>query len=137
MPAESMKMSHQPLPSGVEYGNGGLDGRGKGGWFVGHFMDEGSLRKSEDIEVKLSVNRAGKRNEAVTANRFAKTMTVLLSGSHRLEFGNSSVLLEQAGDYCIFSNGVSHTWQSLRDSTTVMTIRWPSIKNDQVKVCVQ
>lgn len=134
MPLESMKISSQPLPDGVEYGNGRLDGRQQKGWFVGHFMPEGTLRQSEDIEVKMSVNHAGKRNEAVTKNRFAKTMTVLLSGAHRLEFGNSSVLVEKTGDYCIFANGVPHTWQSLRDSTTVMTIRWPSLKHDQVRV---
>lgn len=134
MPFETIKVSSQPLPSGVEYGNGRLDGRKYNGWFVGHFMPDGSLRQSEDIEVKLSVNNAGARNEAVTENRYAKTMTVLISGAHRLEFGNSTVLLEKAGDYCIFSNGVAHTWQSLRDSTTVMSIRWPSLKNDQVRV---
>jgi hypothetical protein len=134
MPAESLKISAQPLPDGVMVGNGRLDGRGQGGWFVGHFMDERSLAHSDDIEVKLSVNQAGKRNEATTKNRSSRTMTMLVSGSHRLQFGNSSVLLERAGDYCVFANGVPHTWQSLRDSTTVLTIRWPSIRGDQVRV---
>lgn len=133
MPFESIKVSTTPLPEGVKYGNGHLDGRQHKGWFVGHFMNQDSdLAKSKDVEAKISFNPTGKRNEATTLNTVARTITFLVSGSHKLEFGNSSVLLERPGDYCIFSNGVAHSWESVDDST-VLTIRWPSLHGDQKK----
>jgi hypothetical protein len=130
MPLESIKVSAQPLPAEVKYGNGLLDGRGHGGWFVGHFMDEGTLSQSDDVEVKFSVNPTGRRNEAAVANIVSRSMTILVSGKHRVEFGNSSVLLERPGDYCIWA-GTAHSWQSVREST-VLTVRWPSLQGDQV-----
>lgn len=135
MPFESIRVSTHPLPEGVKYGNGHLDGRDHKGWFVGHFMGggESDLAKSKGVEAKLSFNPTGKRNEATTLNEFARTMTFLISGSHKLEFGNSSVLLERPGDYCIFANGVAHSWVSVEDSS-VLTVRWPSLHGDQKKV---
>lgn len=131
MPSESVRASAGELPKGVGIGNGLLDGRPHAGWFVGHFMDEGTVQHSNEVEAKFTFNPTGKRKAHYAVNKISKTMTVLISGSHRLEFANSSVVLDRPGDYAIFGEGVGHTWVALQDST-ILTIRWPSLPGDQI-----
>jgi hypothetical protein len=128
---EPWQISRGDLPQGVSYGNGLLDGQQHAGWFVGHFVDEGKPQHTEDIEIKFTFNPTGKKNDGFVANRMSRSMAVLISGKHLLDFGNTSILLERPGDYAIWSAGVGHSWTSIMDST-VLTVRWPSIPKDQV-----
>jgi hypothetical protein len=130
-PGDNWQVTRGDLPSGVSYGNGLLDGQQHAGWFIGHFVDEHKPQHTEDIEVKFTFNPTGKKNDGFVANRMSRSMAVLISGKHLLDFGNHSVLLEKPGDYVIWSAGVGHTWTSIMDST-VLTMRWPSIPKDQV-----
>lgn len=111
-------------------GNALADGKRHSGWLVGHFMVNGTLQHTNDVEVKFTMNPKGKSNEAVTANRVSRSMAILVAGKHRMFFGNTSVVLENVGDYALWGAGISHSWTALEDST-IVTIRWPSIREDQ------
>jgi hypothetical protein len=128
---EPWKISRGDLPRGVSYGNGLLDGKHHAGWFIGHFVDESTPQHTEDIELKYTFNPTGSQNEGFVANRMSRSLAILISGKHLLDFGNTSILLERPGDYAIWSAGVGHTWTSMEDST-LLTVRWPSIPKDQV-----
>jgi hypothetical protein len=134
MPLDQIRVAG-PLPGGVAFGNAVLDGRKHKNWFVGHFVDDiNTLQHSEDVEVKFSQHLAGTlKARGSSVNLMSRSMAVLVSGVQRLEFDNTTVLLEKPGDYCIWSAGVSHSWTVLRDAT-IISIRWPSIAGDQLQV---
>lgn len=127
---DKIKLAYGPEPESIAYGNALTDGKDHSGWFVGHFMNPGSLQRSENVEVKFTFNPTGSSNEAVTANHMSRSLSILVSGRHRLLFGNTSILLENVGDYAMWGRGVSHTWKAELDST-IVTVRWPSIRGDQ------
>ena len=105
------------------------------GWFVGHFIDDDKLSRTQDIEVKWGVHAAGESNRQFSTNQTAKTMSVLIRGKFHITFqdGESTqdVLLEREGDYVLWDAGVAHNWVA-KDETVILTIRWPSIPKDQV-----
>jgi len=106
------------------------------GWFMGHFISPAyGLRCTQEIEVKWGVHRPNEEKLAHGVNEKATTLTVLISGSFVISFPelNSSINLERTGDYVIFAPCVSHVWKALEDSV-VLTVRWPSIPNDQKEV---
>lgn len=128
--------------TGVATGRAAADPttRGRGGWFVGHFLPAGDLAHSGDVEVKWGVHPAGDRNAGgFAANRTARTLSVLVAGRFRLRFRDpadpsavETVELAEAGDYALWDRGVEHDWEAVADSV-VLTVRWPSVPRDQTK----
>ena len=47
-------------PAQFHAGNAASDGADRRGWLVGHFLPEGELRKSHDVEVKWGVHRGAR-----------------------------------------------------------------------------
>ena len=106
---------------------------GRRGWFIGHFVAPRAGPAATDmVEVKWGVHAAGEIKEIERVNQTATTMSLLVSGRFRLDFPSHgrSVTLARAGDYAIWSPGVSHRWRVLEDAV-VITIRWPSRPDDQ------
>jgi hypothetical protein len=119
----------------VSWGNALDEGSrsGRRGWFVGHFVAPStSPAATEMVEVKWGVHAAGEIKAIEGVNRSATTMSLLVSGRFHLDFPSHgrSVTLVRAGDYAIWSLGVSHRWRVLEDAV-VITIRWPSRPDDQ------
>jgi len=122
------------VPPSVDTGNAYLDGNGTKGWFVGHFMPQGSAQHAMGVETKWAVNPAGRTNGGGFAtNAVATSMAVLISGMQRIEFEGFDVLLENQGDYVIWGPGVKHSWTAF-ENTVIMCIRWPSHPGDQTAV---
>jgi hypothetical protein len=103
------------------------------GWFVGQFMapDDG-LKQTQDVEVKWGIHAAGEQKSLYGTNAQATTLSILISGSFVLNFPdfNKSVQLQQPGDYVLWAPGIAHSWQA-PETAVVVTVRWPSIANDQ------
>jgi hypothetical protein len=119
----------------VCFGNAVDEGsqRGRRGWVIGHFIAPGTGPAATDmVEVKWGVHAAGEIKAIEGVNRTATTMSLLVSGRFELVFPSHgcSVTLARAGDYAVWSPGVSHRWRVLEDAV-VITIRWPSRPNDQ------
>lgn len=111
-------------------------GKGKGGWFIGHFITEDALRKTSDVEVKWGVHARGEKNEGFAANKTAHTMSVLISGRFHMTFrrdgqGSQEVTLANPGDFALWLPGVEHNWEAV-EPTVILTVRWPSAPKDQV-----
>lgn len=119
------------LPHGVSTGNAHLDGKKSKGWWVGHFANKSPLHHSESVETKWAVHHKDATNGAFVVNKHATSMALLISGRHRIEFGRTSVVLETPGDYVIWGPGVPHSWTALT-STTILSVRWPSLADDQL-----
>ena len=114
----------------VYKGNALRDGKAHSGWFVGRFISQ-RPRRTERVEVKMSVHHNPYRESESSANRTATSMALITSGSceYRFRIGKRGqwrrVLLRRPGDYVIWEPGVYH---SLRVSKRceMVVVRWPS-----------
>jgi mannose-6-phosphate isomerase-like protein (cupin superfamily) len=97
-----------------------------GGWFVGHFMSDGDIAHSSDVEVKWGVHNAGDAREVWQHDETRTTVVFLVRGRFHVELSTESHVLVRPGDYSIWGAGVSHSWWAEEDSI-VLTIRWPSL----------
>jgi hypothetical protein len=95
------------------------------GWLLGHFMPEGDIRRSTDVEIKWGAHPKGDERAKWVTGETRTAMIVLVSGRFRINFRDRSVLLAQPGDYVVFS-GVDHSWYAEEESV-ILGIRWPSI----------
>ncbi len=96
------------------------------GWFIGNFIEEESLRHSENCEVKWAVHKQGIKKTSSGGDAVTKTRTVviLLSGkwlTHFLDDGQE-VVLSQPGDYLMYEDRL-HENEAIEESH-VMVIRW-------------
>lgn len=121
----------------VYHGNAKQDSQGHKEWFIGYFMDDESLCKTEAVEVKWGEHEAGDSKDQPAYNEKATTMTILFSGEFLLSFCNEGkaeeVRLSKPGDYAVWMPGVKHSWQAVKNSV-IFTVRWPSVKDDQVDI---
>lgn len=131
-----LKIGNGVLPVSVAYGNAAVDGQATKGWWVGHFHGIESGRYSRDVETKWATHEAGAKHGEWVLNRAATSMAVLVQGKHRLEFEETFVVLENVGDYVIWGAGIKHSWTAL-DKSTVLTMRWPSIPEDQLNTTMR
>lgn len=107
------------------FGNAAGDSRDRRGWFLGHFMPDGDVRQSEEVEVKWGTHMAGESRESWHDNEKRTTLLLLVSGRFRIELSVASQVLAQPGDYAMWGPGIGHSWQAEEDSV-VITVRWPS-----------
>ena len=122
------------MPPKVVFGNAHLEGEGRGGWFVGHFVTPTDDPRSNSIlEVKWCVYKAGESRTQWARNVEATTVSILVKGQFRLQFPDRDVLLACEGDYVLWSPGVPHCWLAESDST-IVTIRWPSKSGDSIAI---
>jgi hypothetical protein len=110
-------------------GNARVDGKGRRGWILGHFMPPGDVRHSADVEIKWAVHQRGDRREEWVAEERRSTAIILISGRFRAELPGRSVVLSEQGDYIVF-HGISHSWEAETDCV-VVGIRWPSVPGYQ------
>lgn len=126
------------MPAGeVSSGNAVDEGSqpGRRGWFIGHFLAPGAGPAATDVvEVKWGAHVAGEIKAIEGVNQTATTMSLLVSGRFRLDFPSHgrSVTLVRPGDFAVWSPGVSHRWYVLEDAV-VITVRWPSRRDDQLE----
>src|SRR3954447_17429458 len=95
------------MASDVHFGNAGVEGDAHRGWFVGHFIPEAErLRHEDGVEVKWGVHPAGEERPSWVVNAVATTLSLLVRGRFRLYFPTTEYLLQQEGDYVLWSPGV-------------------------------
>jgi len=104
-------------------------------WVMGHFMEPGSPFQTDDLEIKWGLHHPGESKNSFGTNSQAKTLAILIRGKTSLKFPDQKqeIILEKEGDYVYWDRGVRHRW-SVLEETLVITIRWPSIPNDQKKI---
>lgn len=117
----------------IASGNAFADGARYRGWFVGHFVEEANLRRTGELEVKLTTYRGDEARVEPAVNRTASTLVLLIVGRVRLQFPDREILLHHEGDYVLWPPGIPHTWVA-EAASQVITIRWPSRAGDQVPV---
>jgi mannose-6-phosphate isomerase-like protein (cupin superfamily) len=111
----------------IHVGRAGIDGVANQGWLLGHFMPPGSLLHSMDVEVKWGVHARGEQRAAWATGEVRTALLVLVKGRFHIELRDRTVVLTQPGDFVLWGPGQDHSWMSLDESTTVLTIRWPSL----------
>ncbi len=95
------------------------------GWFVGHFMDDGDIRHSEDVEVKWGIHPVGDVRHSWQDGETRTAVSILVKGRFRIDFADASQVLARPGDYVIWGPGQGHSWTAEEESI-VVTCRWPS-----------
>lgn len=100
----------------------------KKGWFVGSFFDQKlGFRFSDDVEIKWGIHKKGEERPEWVTGEFRTTVSILISGKFEMIFNNKSIILTKQGDFVMWGKGTDHKWKCLED-TTILTVRWPSIK---------
>ena len=103
------------------------------GWSLGRFIEQESLRNTQDLEIKWMNHPKGEKYNISKANITSRSLGVLISGKIKFFFPDEKqeVILENQGDYVIWDRNVYHHVEFLED-TTFLTVRWPSVENDVV-----
>jgi hypothetical protein len=115
-----------PAPIGVVLGNANADGAGSTrGWFVGHFIEQGDPRRTDAVEVKWGLHRAGESRPTPAPGADSTSLSILVRGRFRLTFPDAEAVLAEPGDYALWLPGIPHGWTAEEDSV-VVTVRWPS-----------
>jgi hypothetical protein len=109
----------------IYVGSAAQDALANRGWLLGHFMPEGDLRHSTDVEIKWGAHPRGDERATWVTGETRTAVIVLVSGRFRLNFRDRNVLLAEPGDYVVFS-GVDHSWYAEEESI-ILGVRWPSI----------
>lgn len=108
----------------IETGNAKSDNTGTG-WFVGHFMEKGTLAHTKNVEVKWGAHPQGDERKEWADAENRPTLVVLIRGRCVMSFPNGEdVVLEKEGDYVLW-NDIPHTWRTEVDTLTI-AVRWPS-----------
>jgi len=120
------------LEQQVVKGNAHDDGKDTNSWFVGHFVEqEGrSLCRSNQVEVQLRHHVPGNRKQGWAWNKQGHTLVLLIRGRFVVELPSEEIVLEREGDYVIWPPQLNHSWRAEKE-TLVVTVRWPSLPDDQ------
>ncbi len=99
----------------------------KGHWVVGDFITGSDLRCSSVCQVKYVHSKRGhKKPTGSKMPEGERTLLILISGKWKVFLENSSITLENEGDYIIFDN-VYHESECLEDCHLVV-VRWVESK---------
>jgi quercetin dioxygenase-like cupin family protein len=115
---------------GIVKGNFNIESPAHRGWIMGHFMEDESPFKTENVEIKWGIHKAGEKKEVVAQNCTAHSLGILIRGKFTFLFDNQKVTLDKEGDYAFYSSGTAHSW-TVEQDCLFLTIRWPSVSNDQ------
>lgn len=116
----------------VIFGNAGTEGAPRRGWFMGHFLDlPDDPRSTSELEVKWAIHEAGEGRNQWATNAEATTLSILINGRFSIQFPDQEFMLSREGDYVLWCPGVPHTWLA-EETSTILTIRWPSKPGDSV-----
>lgn len=109
----------------VYVGHAAADAPANRGWLLGHFMPDGDVRRSADVEIKWGVHPRGDQRVQWVTGETRTALIVLVSGRFRIELPGRSVLLAEPGDYVVF-HGIDHSWYAEEESV-ILGVRWPSV----------
>jgi quercetin dioxygenase-like cupin family protein len=106
-------------------GNALQDGDERRGWIIGHFIGDGDIRHSEELEIKWGTHPKGEERAEWQSDEHRTTVVMLIRGRFRIHLDVDSSVLEHEGDYAMWGPGIGHSWCAEEDSV-VLTVRWPS-----------
>jgi hypothetical protein len=110
--------------------------KGDGVWKVGHFAKRPNFKTDKTEFQWVHEMLAGEHKKSTVYYQQSSTLTVLIEGKIEIIFPHSKnhpkVILKEHGAYNFFGPNVCHTWKAIK-KTTLVSVRWPSIPDDQVK----
>ncbi len=89
------------MAQNIYVGNADVDGPLNRGWLLGHFMPEGDVRHSEDVEIKWGVHPAGEERAQWVTREERTSLHVLISGRFEIRLPDRTVELARPGDYVV------------------------------------
>jgi hypothetical protein len=113
------------MAGNVYVGSAFEDAPANRGWLLGHFMPDGDLRHSTEVEIKWGVHSQGDQRAEWVRGEIRTTLIVCVQGRFRIDFPHRSVVLAGQGSYVVF-DGIEHSWQAEEDSV-ILGVRWPSV----------
>jgi hypothetical protein len=113
----------------VHFGNASDEGSKSGAWFLGdaNWLTDDDVRKTKDVAIKFSKhpipNNSKNDNAPISEGH---TITILIKGKFKVTVEDKPYILKRPGDYLIWDEGISHSWECLEADTRMITMRWPS-----------
>jgi hypothetical protein len=116
----------------IHRGNAVIDGARFGGWFIGDRPTQQGLCYHRDLLLKYGVHAAGEECQNPYQASLRLNISILVDGGPFVhcfrnldgsDAGNTT--LENPGDYVIYDNKVTHTWQAV-NASTILTVQYPS-----------
>lgn len=78
---------------------------------------------SRKVELKWAHHGAGESRDAWAEGSGDNSISILVRGRFVIVFEDREVLLENEGDFVLWSGEERHTWRAEEDST-IITVRW-------------
>jgi len=119
----------------VQFGNFEKDTPPPRGWWVGRFADNPNF-KTEQTEFQWVSLVPDKEKSEAAYNEISSTITMIVKGKITVRFPHQKEKdqeLKNRGEYVYFAPGVCHSWKVGSKGAIVITLRWPSVENDQVR----
>ena len=91
-------------------GNALSDGADQRGWLIGHFMDPGTIRHSESVEVKWAFHPRGEERPEWVTGETCTTLVVLVADAVEIQLSEGVEVLADQGDYAMWGAGVDHSF---------------------------
>ncbi len=129
-PAALAKNIKNAVESDMSIENGNFDvlnsmNPDRRGWVVGDYIEGGTLRKSNVVQVKWARHKKGlKKVSGADLKPDVSTLVILVSGRWKQTFPDESkdIVLSEIGDYVIYT-GQEHKAEALEDSCLGI-VRW-------------
>lgn len=102
----------------------------RGGWICGHFMDDGDILKTSNLEVKYSVMQPG---ETVPSHYHphGEDIFIIIEGKIRVELDGEEYVLGK-NDYVFQQAFSKEKFLEVLEPTIIIAARNPSVPNNKV-----
>ena len=102
------------------------------GWLCGQFFPEGSVLKTDQLEVKYARMMPGE-TESEHYHPIGEEMLIIIEGKMRVIFDGKEHIL-QGGDFVFQKSGTRETLAEVIEPTTFVAIRTPSVPDNKVTI---
>ena len=114
-------------------GNYRKDAEERQGWFIGHFMEQGS-RKTGKVEIKHWKFKPGRANHKKKIQNRSIEITIILRGKIDGEVAGEKIKLK-AGEYIVIPPKTVNNFPiNVYEYAEGITIKAPSIPSDKIEI---
>ncbi len=103
------------------------------GWICGHFIPEGSIQKNSQLEVKYEVLKPGSNYFSPHYHPQSTEVCLIIKGKVKWLLDGKDYLLKE-GDFIFLQNNVTESLVEVYETTTLISVRTPSVPNNKVNV---
>lgn len=101
------------------------------GWLAGQFFPEESPFKDDNVEIYYKTFLVGDSDDKLHKHPVGKEYLIVISGRAVMRIGEETVELKE-GDYVVIPNNTLEGLAEVKETFTIVGVRYPSIPNNKV-----